>query len=483
MWFSGSQTGKLSINDYEIIPELRMQKLIQQLQGVPDNDVLLGESISEKYQHDWSADAPGIPGAVVRPSSTQALSEILKLCHASDQQVVVQGGLTGLAGGGIPKPREIAINLERLNGIEELDTDAMTMTVRAGTPLQTIQEAADEAGFIFPLDLGARGTCHIGGNISTNAGGNQVLRFGMARALVLGLEAVMADGTVITSMNKMLKNNAGYDLKQLFIGTEGTLGIVSRAVLRVFPKSTSRCTALLALNDFKDVVTLLHKLTSEFSGMLSVYEVMWESYFHFIIDNVETIDSPFGSRYPIYVLTELEGSDPQKDAGMFMNTLSAAMEDGLVVDALIANSEKDREYFWKIRDGVGDVSAFTKDAAHFDISVPISSMELFLAEVEKAVVAEVPNAKMLVFGHVADSNLHFICYTGSYDDVKAMYDIVYKVVGDFSGSVSAEHGIGIQKRGYLHHSRTPEEIALMQVLKQALDPKGILNSGRVIPNA
>jgi FAD/FMN-containing dehydrogenase len=432
-----------------------MQELIKQLQNVPDNDVLIGDSISEKYQHDWSADAPGIPGAVVRPSSTQALSESLKLCHASDQQVVVQGGLTGLTGGGIPKPGEIAINLERLNGIEELDADAMTMTVRAGTPLQTIQEAADEAGFIFPLDLGARGTCHIGGNISTNAGGNQVLRFGMTRALVLGLEAVMADGTVITSMNKMLKNNAGYDLKQLFIGTEGTLGIVSRAVLRVFPKSTSRCTALLALNDFKDVVTLLHKLTSEFSGMLSVYEVMWESYFHFIIDNVETIDSPFGSRYPIYVLTELEGSDPQKDAGMFMNTLSAAMEDGLVVDALIANSEKDREYFWKIRDGVGDVSAFTKDAAHFDISVPISSMELFLAEVEKAVVAEVPNAKMLVFGHV----------------------------GDFSGSVSAEHGIGIQKRGYLHHSRTPEEIALMQALKQALDPKGILNSGRVIPDA
>ncbi|MDG2175671.1 MAG: FAD-binding oxidoreductase [Gammaproteobacteria bacterium] len=460
-----------------------MQELIQQLQELPDNDVLLGDSISEKYHHDWSADAPGIPGAVVRPSSTQALSETLKLCHASDQQVAVQGGLTGLTGGGIPKAGEIAINLERLNGIEELDVDAMTMTVKAGTPLQTIQEAADDAGFIFPLDLGARGTCNIGGNISTNAGGNQVLRFGMTRALVLGLEAVMADGTVITSMNKMLKNNAGYDLKHLFIGTEGTLGIVSRAVLRLFPKSASRCTALLALNNFKDVVTLLHKLTSEFSGMLSAYEVMWESYFHFITDNVDTIDSPYDTRYPIYVLTELEGGDPEKDADLFMNTLSAAMEDGLVADALIANSEKDREGFWKIRDGVGEISEFIRDTANFDISVPISSMQPFLEQVEKEVIAEVPNAKTLIWGHIADSNLHFICYTGSHDDVKAMYDIVYKVVGDFSGSVSAEHGIGVQKTGYLHHSRTSEEIALMQNLKGALDPKGILNSGRVIPKA
>ena len=458
-----------------------MQKLITKLQKIQDNDVLLGDSITEKYQHDWSADLPGLPGAVVRPASTQALSETLKLCHQDEQPVVVQGGLTGLAGGGIPKAGEIAINLERLNGIEELDKDAMTMTVNAGTPLQVIQEAADDAGLIFPLDLGARGTCNIGGNISTNAGGNQVLRFGMTRNLVLGLEVVMADGTVISSMNKMLKNNAGYDLKHLFIGTEGTLGIVAKAVLRLFPKPQSRCTALLALDNFDDVITLLHKLTSEFSGTMSAFEVMWGSYFNFITNNVDSIDSPMQQRYPLYVLTELEGSDEEKDRELFENTLSAAMKEGLVVDALIANSEKDREGFWGIRDGVGEMSTFIKDTANFDISVPISSMALFLDQAEKEVTAAVPKAKTLVFGHIADSNLHFICYTGSHDDVKVMYDIVYKVVGDFSGSVSAEHGIGVQKINYLHHSRTPEEIALMQSLKQVLDPKGILNQGRVLP--
>ena len=457
-----------------------MQELIEKLKTVSDNDVLTGDSITEKYQHDWSADAPGVPGAVVRPASTQALSETMKLCNEFDQPVVVQGGLTGLTGGGIPKAGEIAINLERLNGIEELDADSMTMTVNAGTPLQVIQEAADDAGFIFPLDLGARGTCNIGGNISTNAGGNQVLRFGMARALVLGLEAVMADGTVISSMNKMLKNNSGYDLKQLFIGTEGTLGIVSRAVLRLFPKSVSRNTALLGVDDFDKVVGLLHKLSRDFSGQLSAFEVMWDSYFDFITDYVDSLESPFENQYRFYVLVELEGGDVEKDAELFMNSLSDAMESEMVADALIANSEKDREGFWSIRDGVGEIGNFIKDTANFDISVPISSMTAFLAQVEKEVTAVLPEAKMLVFGHIADSNLHFMCYTGSHDDVPQMYDIVYRVTGDYNGAVTAEHGIGSQKIQYLQHSRSPEEIALMQSLKAAMDPKGILNSGRVI---
>lgn len=457
-----------------------MQELIEKLKAVSDNDVLTGASITEKYQHDWSADAPGVPGAVVRPATTQALSETMKLCHEFDQPVVVQGGLTGLTGGGIPKAGEIAINLERLNGIEELDADSMTMTVNAGTPLQVIQEAADDAGFIFPLDLGARGTCNIGGNISTNAGGNQVLRFGMARALVLGLEAVMADGTVISSMNKMLKNNSGYDLKQLFIGTEGTLGIVSRAVLRLFPKSVSRNTALLGVDDFDNVVALLHKLSRDFSGQLSAFEVMWDSYFDFITDYVDSLESPFENKYRFYVLVELEGGDVEKDVEMFMDSLSDAMESEMVVDALIANSEKDREGFWSIRDGVGEIGNFIKDTANFDISVPISSMTAFLTQVEKEVTAALPQAKMLVFGHIADSNLHFMCYTGSHDDVPQMYDIVYRVTGDYNGAVTAEHGIGSQKIQYLQHSRSPEEIALMQSLKSAMDPKGILNSGRVI---
>jgi FAD/FMN-containing dehydrogenase len=457
-----------------------MQEFLDRLQQCVSSPLLKGADITARYQHDWSAEPPGVPVAVARPSSTQEVAALLRLCSEYGQAVVVQGGLSGLCGGGNPQRGEVAISLERLSGIEELDHDSMTMTVKAGTPLQVIQEAAAAAGFAFPLDLGARGTCNIGGNISTNAGGNQVLRFGMTRNLVLGLEAVLADGTTICALNKMLKNNAGYDLKHLFIGTEGTLGIVTRAVLRLFPRAQSRCSALLAVENFDGVISLLHKLARSFGGGLSTYEVMWHSYYHFITDNVPNIVSPFGARYPLYVLTELEGSDPERDQGLFESVLSEVMEEGLVIDAVLASSQREREGFWKIRDGVAEIGALIRGGANFDVSVPISVMQPFLQTIEKELTAAIPACKMLVFGHVADSNLHFICYTGSKEDVKRIYEIVYRITGEFNGSVSAEHGIGVQKLNYLSYSRTAEEIALMKVLKQAMDPKGILNRGRVI---
>lgn len=458
-----------------------MHTLITDLQQAVSSPVLTGADISAKYQHDWSAEAPGIPVAVVRPSSTDEVAAIMRVCSAANQPVVVQGGLSGLCGGGNPRANEVAISLERLQGIEEIDQASMTMTVKAGTPLQVIQEAADKAGFIFPLDLGARGTCNIGGNIATNAGGNQVLRFGMTRNLVLGLEAVLADGTVITSLNKMLKNNAGYDLKHLFIGTEGTLGIVTRAVLRLFPKAKSRCSALVAVNDFPSVIKLLQQLSRDCGSSMSAFEVMWHSYYHFITDNCKGITSPFMQRYPLYVLTELEGSDPDKDQALFESTLSAAMEQGLVVDAAIASSQREREGFWKIRDGVGEIGPFIKNSANFDVSVPISSMQLFLESIDRELQAALPACKMLVFGHIADSNLHFIGYTGRKEDVKQIYSVVYRTVGEYHGSVSAEHGVGVQKLAYLHYSRTEQELALMRTLKQTMDPKAILNPGRVLP--
>lgn len=458
-----------------------MNTLITNLQQAVSSPVLTGTDISAKYQHDWSAEAPGIPVAVVRPTSTDEVAAIMRVCSAANQPVVVQGGLSGLCGGGNPRANEVAISLERLQGIEEIDQASMTMTVKAGTPLQVIQEAADKAGFVFPLDLGARGTCNIGGNISTNAGGNQVLRFGMTRNLVLGLEAVLADGTVISSMNKMLKNNAAYDLKHLFIGTEGTLGIVTRAVLRLFPKAKSRCSALVAVNDFPSVIKLLQQLSRDCGSSMSAFEVMWHSYYHFITDNCKGITSPFTQRYPLYVLTELEGSDPDKDQALFESTLSTAMEQGLVVDAAIASSQREREGFWKIRDGVGEIGPFIKNSANFDVSVPISSMQSFLESIDRELQAALPACKMLVFGHIADSNLHFIGYTGRKEDVKQIYSVVYRTVGEYHGSVSAEHGIGVQKLAYLHYSRSEQELALMKTLKLAMDPKGILNPGRVLP--
>jgi FAD/FMN-containing dehydrogenase len=455
--------------------------LLERLGQELSSPILKGADIGERHQHDWSVETPCAPVALLRPGTTEEVAAILRLCNDAGQALVVQGGLSGLCGGATPCAGELALSLERLAGVEEIDAAAMTMTVRAGTPLQVIQEAAAREGFVFPLDLGARGTCHIGGNISTNAGGNQVLRFGMMRNLVLGLEAVLPDGTVISAMNKMLKNNAAYDLKQLFIGSEGTLGIVTRAVLRLFPKSASRVSALIAVPDFTSLSALLRRFSSRFGGGLSAFEVMWQSYYHYITDTIGKARSPFTEAHPMYLLAELEGSDEARDRALYESELAALLAEGLVSDAALAGSERERADFWRIRDGVAELGNYLKEAANFDVSVPISLMENFLAEVERGIRAAFPGATLLTFGHVADSNLHFICGTGRREDVKAIYQIVYAAVGRFHGSVSAEHGIGVQKIPYLHHSRSPAEVALMRKIKTALDPKGILNPGRVLP--
>lgn len=456
--------------------------LLDRLEALlPEVALLRGSAVSERYLHDWSREASGTPLAVVRPDSSKQLGQVLALCNELRQPVVVQGGMTGLCGGANPRQGELVISLERLRGIEELDQQSMTMTVKAGTLLEEIQQAAEAAGFMFPLDLGARGSCQIGGNIATNAGGNQVLRFGMTRNLVLGLEAVLADGTTLSSMNKMLKNNAGYDLKHLFIGTEGTLGVVTRAVLRLYPAPRSRCSALLALERFEDVVTLLRGLSRDLGPALSAYEVMWASFHDFIIDHVAQAKSPFEQRYPLYVLVEMEGADPERDQALFENVLGAAMEAGLVVDGAIASSEREREGFWQIRDGVGDIGGFIRNSANFDVSVPISSMQDFVTALDQKFATELPDSTRLLFGHIADSNLHLICSSESEEQLAQIYELMYSTVGRYQGSVSAEHGIGIQKLDYIAHSRQPQELAMMTSLKQALDPRGILNPGRVIP--
>ena len=309
--------------------------------------------------------------AVLRPRSVEQLAAVLAACSAAHQPVVVQGGMTGLCGGATPQVEEVAVSLERLTGIEELDRESMTMTVLAGTPLQVVQEAAAEAGLCFPLDLGARGSCTIGGNIATNAGGNQVLRFGMMRNLVLGLEAVLADGTVVSSMNKMIKNNAGYDLKQLFIGSEGTLGIVTRAVLRLYPALPARTAALVAVPDFAACTTLLQTLQGRLGGSLSAFEAMWSSYFDYIIANVERLQSPFEIAYPLYVLIQTEGTDHAADLERLEAVLAELFEQGTVLDAAVAQSERDRAAFWQIRDGIAETKALLNPVVAFDVSVAI----------------------------------------------------------------------------------------------------------------
>ena len=287
-----------------------MQTLIDRLSDVVDKNTLVtADDISEKYSADWSGADPCKPAALLKPKSTDELSQIMALCHEYNQPVVVQGGLTGLAGGATPQAAEFAISLERMAGIEAIDPRAMTLTAHAGTPLQVLQDAAAEHNLFMPLDLGARGSCHIGGNVATNAGGTEVIRYGMTRAMVLGLEAVLADGTVINAMNKMVKNNSGYDLKHLFIGSEGTLGIVTRVVIQLQPQALSSHTALCALQDYDSVTQLLAKLKHELGAGLTGFELMWDNYFNKVLEVESDLQNPFTEPHPFYVLVEYKDND------------------------------------------------------------------------------------------------------------------------------------------------------------------------------
>jgi FAD/FMN-containing dehydrogenase len=443
--------------------------------------VLAGADIDARHNVDFSHENARAPLAVLRPASTDEVAAILSECQRARQRVVIQGGLTGLAGGATPQVDEVAISLERLTGIEEIDRAAQTMKVRAGTPLQAIQQAAADAGYLFPLDLGARGSCTIGGNIATNAGGNQVIRFGMMRNLVLGLEAVLADGSVVSSMNKMLKNNAGYDLKQLFIGTEGTLGVVTRAVLRLWPKLPSKVTALCGLRGLDEAVELLHALQARLGGSLSAFEAMWAGYFHYVLEHMPALRSPFSERYPLYALVEIEGTEHAADTARLEGALAESLGSGVVADAVLAQSAREATNLWAIRDGIGDVTPTLQPLLAFDVSLPIDSMTSFLAAVDAAFAGFPDPVTNLVFGHIGDSNLHLAVTTHHARDLERLCDAVYGEVGAHGGSISAEHGVGTLRRDYLHHSRSAAEIDLMRRLKAALDPHGILNAQRVLP--
>ncbi|TYL92371.1 FAD-binding oxidoreductase [Bradyrhizobium rifense] len=440
-------------------------------QALGDQLVLTGGRIPAKAMSDRSRTGHHLPMIYIRPRSVQDVSSALRICNAHRSSVVVQGGMTGLAGGANPECEDVVIAMDLFAGVEEIDSNAATMTVRAGTILEDAQKAAEDSGFLLPIDLGARGSCQIGGNLATNAGGVRVINHGMTRDNVLGLEAVLADGTVISSLNRMQKNNTGYDLKQLFIGSEGTLGIITRAVLKLKSLPACRATALCGLRSYEDVLLLLRN-AGKLMG-LSAFELMWGAFFRFSSKAEEF--RAFETEYPFLIIIEQSG-----EAVNLEEFLATMFEEGLIADALIAKSEKEREKFWKVREGLS-LGTLPK-LIEYDVSLPIGSLDLYAQEVTTALAAEFPSIHVSVFGHIADSNIHLCVSAGQVDAAEKhrINTIVYDGVRNHRGSISAEHGIGLLKREYLSYSRNPEELNLMRRLKKTLDPHGILNPERII---
>jgi FAD/FMN-containing dehydrogenase len=444
----------------------------------PDG-VLTGDDVRARSVS-WADHSPCQALAIVRPANTEQVSRVLAACNAARQPVVPMGGLTGLVRGCVAGPGEVALSLERMHNIESVDPIGRTITLEAGVPLQVVQDEVEKHGLLYPVDFGARGSAHIGGSVATNAGGNGVIRYGMTRDSVLGLEAVLADGTVISSMNRMIKNNAAYDLKHLFIGSEGTLGIVTRLVLRLREVPRSTQTALAGCTKFSDVTSLLKHMDASLGGSLSAFEVMWNEFFRLVTTPPSKGTAPLSQDYPYYVLIESSGGDEARDQAQFEESLGAAIESGLVADAVIATSKAQRDSIWALRD---DVEQFFRMGmpVTFDISLPVGEMEAYVADALARLEKEWPAYRRFVFGHLGDGNLHFIVAGPPSREAKhGIERCVYEPLAARSGSVSAEHGIGLEKQPWLPLSRSPAELALMQQIKRALDPNGILNPGRVL---
>lgn len=449
-------------------------------EAVSPGGVLLGEDVRARSDS-WPPTGGCQARAIIRPANTEEVSRVLRLCHAAGQCVVTHGGLTGLVGGAKAGKDDIVLSLERMNGIEAVDVINRTLTVEAGVPLQKVHEVAEEADLLFPLDLGARGSCTIGGNISTNAGGNSVIRYGMMREQVLGLEAVLADGTVISSLNGVIKNNTGYDLKQLFLGSEGTLGIVTRAVLRLRPLPRSCNTALVGIDHFDQVAEFLRAMDSALGGTLSAFEVLWNDFYQTVVGDGSTHVPPLGASHRFYVLLESTGGHQDADRVRFEDALEGAFESELITDAVIAQSKQQRADLWAIRDDIEGLTGKLSPPILFDVSLGIPKMDAYVVEVRRQLKDRWPDSKMVTFGHLGDGNIHIVVTIGSLEpsEVHAVESIIYEELGRCQGIVSAEHGIGLDKREFLHHSRSEVEISLMKTLKQALDPKGILNRDKI----
>lgn len=448
---------------------------------VGESNILHSGAEKERFTHIWKTDIPLEAKAVIFPSSTEEVSEIMKYCYSIKQEVIVHGGLTNLVGGTETESNQLVISLDKMNLIEEVDPQSKTITAQAGTILENMIDAAKEKNLLLPMSFGAKGSAHIGGVVSTNAGGLRVFRYGMTRQMVLGLEAVLPDGTIISSLKKIIKDNSGYDLKQLFIGSEGTLGIVTKVILRLSEAPTSRSSAIVGIDSYEQVIDLLKYLEKNLAGTLSGFELMWKNTYAAMTGDQSHLTAPISTEYNYYVFVESLGSQPKQDYERLENLIGNSLEMELIQDGVMMQSERELNSIWQIREDVSILAAQANFDQHFDISIPIpligELVDQAVKELNKLPFVE----RIFTFGHVADGNIHFIIGKKENNPkiIEAINEVIYRPLKEVGGSVSAEHGIGIHKKTYLATSRSKEEIDMMKTLKLTFDPLNILNPGRI----
>ena len=451
--------------------------------------VLHGGDLSA-WEIDWRRRWHGKALAVVRPGSTAEVAAVVQACARQGTAIVPQGGNTGMVGGSVPDPSgtEVVLSLARMNRVRALDPDNLTLTAEAGCVLQTVQQAAAERGLLFPLSLAAEGSCTIGGNLATNAGGTQVLRFGNARTLCLGLEVVTADGEVWDGLSGLRKDNTGYDLRDLFIGSEGTLGIITAATLKLSPRPAATMTALAACSSLAQCLALLNLARSRLDAGLTGFEAMGRFALGLVEQHFPALPRPLPGA-PWTVLLELSDADGEAEArGRLEALLGKALDDGLIDDAVVAESLAQAQGLWQLRESIPLAQAEEGLNIKHDISLPVSAIPAFCESTDAALRAAIPGVRLVNFGHLGDGNLHYNVQAPAGSDAPAFLveretqvnRIVYDAVAAYGGSFSAEHGIGSLKRHEMDERKSPVALALMRRIKRALDPQGLLNPGRVV---
>ncbi len=440
------------------------------------------------YTTDWTGSVVGEAAAVLRPASTEQVAACVRLCRETGVAIVPQGGNTGLAAGAVPTTtgEQVVLSLTRMRTIRSVDPTADTITVDAGVVLAEVQAEAARAGRLFPLSLGSEGSCTVGGNVATNAGGTAVLRYGMMRELVLGLEVVLPDGRVWDGLRPLRKDNTGYSLKDLFVGSEGTLGIVTAAVLRLFPATPRRATAFLALPSVEAAVGVLGALREHAGGSLATWELVSREALSWVLR--ESGRDPFAEAHEWYGLVELAGAGADDLDAPLEAALGAAFDRGLVTDAVVAGSPGQRADLWRLREGISEAQKAAGVGLKHDVTLPISSLASFAAAVAPRLTARLPGVRLVIYGHVGDGNLHYNLVQPPGDPAEflaaraELSQIVYSEVAARGGSISAEHGLGSLKRAAAASYKSDVELDLMRALKHALDPDGLMNPGKVLPD-